>query len=619
MVVWVRVNRLDVVTLISVAVPTCDRPRELDRCLASLSMLNSEYGQLLVIDQSDGDASCEVAQSWAQRIPHLTYLRLNEKNASAARNLAIERATSEIIAFLDDDCTANPEWLDRVRDAFERNPQADLIFGTVEAAPHDAAVTLVPSYTPRSEKQIQGRVAAVHMGGIGASMYIRRGTGRPGRLDVCLGPGSRFRNSEDWDFRYRMAASGHLVVETPQISVLHHGGRSYAGGSASALVRDYLYGLGAAQMKLLRSGDLVMLGAIAAKVVESVAAIRPLEVVWRRPTRVGGLLMYMRGLRDSFQMPIDKQEMLYRFPTPIDYATVITVAIPTCNRPHELDHCLASLSAVESTGWKLLVIDQSDNDHSRRVVEAWRGSMPQLEYVRLQDKNASAARNHAIDAAATGILAFLDDDCTVRPNWLETVRDAFEHEPTATLIFGAVVAADHDPAVAFIPAYQPRRVRRLRGSFGKLHVRGMGASMSLRVGSGRRPRFDLRLGPGARFRSSQDVDYTFRALAAGQIVVETPRIVVIHHGARLFADGPASVKWRDYLYGAGACHAKLLRCGQWIMVATIAGKLARSISAIRPQNALRHRPTRFGLVLMYSRGLLAGLGAPIDRRNRVFL
>jgi glycosyltransferase involved in cell wall biosynthesis len=298
---------------------------------------------------------------------------------------------------------------------------------------------------------------------------------------------------------------------------------------------------------------------------------------------------------------------------------LITVAIPTCNRPHELDHCLSSLSTVNSTDWKLLVIDQSDNDHSHRVVEAWRPSIPQLVYVRLTDKNASAARNLAIERAGRGILAFLDDDCTVRPNWLETVKDAFEHEPAATLIFGAVIAADHDSAAAFVPAYRPRRERRLRGSLGELRVRGMGASMSLRLGSGSRHRFDLRLGPGARFRSSQDWDFAYRALAAGDTVIETPRIAVTHHGARSYTDGSGSGKWRDYLYGTGACHAKLLRCGRWVMIATIVGRLTKSISEIRPQNALRRHPTHVGRVLMYARGLRDGLRTPIDRKNRVFL
>lgn len=619
MVVWRRVNSLDLVTFISVAVPTCDRPRDLERCLISLARMRFPHWELLLIDQSDGDEALHAAGAWSALIPEIRYVRLDEKNASAARNVAIEHARGEVIAFLDDDCTVNPDWLDRVSEAFAQDPEACLVFGAVEATPHDPAVTMVPSYKPRHEKRIRGRLAAIRMGGIGASMYLRLGSAQLPRLDACLGPGSRFRNSEDWDFRYRVAASGRLIVETPRISVLHHGGRSYAGGAAAALVREYMYGLGAAHMKLLRSGEWIMVGAILDKLAEAIAAIRPLNVLSRQPTRVGGLLMYLRGLRDSFRLTVDRRDRLYRLPAPTGAATIMTVAIPTCDRPHELDHCLSSLSRLDSPDWKLLVIDQSDDDHSRRVVEAWRSRLPQLVYLRLQDKNASAARNLAIESAACGVLAFLDDDCTVSPDWLDRVREAFEHAPEAGLIFGAVTAADHDPTAAFVPAYEPRRERRLRGKFGELNVRGMGASMSLRMGPGTRPRFDLRLGPGGRFRSSQDVDYTFRALAAGETVVETPRIAVTHHGARSYAEGAGSLKWRDYLYGAGACHAKLLRCGQWIMVAAIARILARSITAIRPQNALRYRPTHFGLVLMYARGLRDGLRAPVDYQNRLFL
>jgi glycosyltransferase involved in cell wall biosynthesis len=416
-----------------------------------------------------------------------------------------------------------------------------------------------------------------------------------------------------------MAASKCLVVETPRISVLHHGARSHKNGAASNLVRDYLYGLGAAHMKLLRTGEGIMLGAIADKLAESIGAIRPLNAFRGRPTRVGGLFMYLRGLKDSFRMSIDRRERLYRFPAPIGSARFVTVAIPTCNRPEDLDRCLSSLWRVESTDWRLLVVDQSDGDRTCRVVEDWRRLIPHLEYLRLADKNASAARNLAIQSAGGGVLAFLDDDCTVQPEWVEQVRDAFEHEPDATLIFGAVVAAAHAPSAVYIPAYEPARVRRLRGSMGELQARGMGASMSLRLRQGARPRFDLSLGPGSRFRSSQDVDYTYRALAAGETVVETPRITVTHHGARSYAEGAARAKWRDYMYGAGACHAKLVRCGQWIMLATIAGKLARSVTAIRPHNALRHRPTHFGLILMYARGLRDGLRAPVDRENAVFL
>jgi len=147
-----------------------------------------------------------------------------------------------------------------------------------------------------------------------------------------------------------------------------------------------------------------------------------------------------------------ERERLYRLPAPIGSERFITVAIPTCNRPQDLNRCLSSLSRVESTDWRLLVVDQSDDDRSCRVVEDWKQSIPHLEYLRLADRNASAARNLAIQDVGGGVIAFLDDDCTVTPEWITQVREAFAREPDASLIFGAVVAADHPRAAFFVPA-----------------------------------------------------------------------------------------------------------------------------------------------------------------------
>jgi GT2 family glycosyltransferase len=114
------------------------------------------------------------------------------------------------------------------------------------------------------------------------------------------------------------------------------------------------------------------------------------------------------------------------------------------------------------------------------------------------------------------------------------------------------------------------------------------------------------------------VDYAYRVLAAGEMIVETPDIVVEHHGAREYAGGKARVKVRDYLYGAGAAEAKLLRCGQLIMVVAIGRRLIKSVSAIRPQNAIRHQPTRVGGLVMYLRGLRDSLRMSIDRQAKVY-
>jgi glycosyltransferase involved in cell wall biosynthesis len=297
----------------------------------------------------------------------------------------------------------------------------------------------------------------------------------------------------------------------------------------------------------------------------------------------------------------------------------VSVAVPTCNRPDDLDRCLASLAKVAYPQWQIVVIDQSDGDITRQVVEAWQGRLPQLTYMWLAQKNASAARNLAIEYSSGDVLAFIDDDCTVSPDWLARVSEAFDKAPEASLILGAVRAADHDPARAFVPINDVWRERRLRGSMGTLQVSAMGANMSIRLRPGRRLLFDLLLGPGAHFRSSQDGDYAYRVLASGGTVLETPSIVVLHHGARSYASGAATLKVRDYRYGAGAVHAKLLRCGEWIMIIAIAGRLLESIAAIRPLNALRRRPTHVGGLLMFLRGLRDSFQMPVNRQEKVYV
>jgi glycosyltransferase involved in cell wall biosynthesis len=296
----------------------------------------------------------------------------------------------------------------------------------------------------------------------------------------------------------------------------------------------------------------------------------------------------------------------------------IAVAVPTCNRPDDIARLLASLARVRYPHWELMIIDQSDGDETQLLAAAWGAVIPRIVYRRLEPKNASAARNLAIENTSGDVLAFIDDDCTVHPDWLAQVSDAFDLDPYAGVIFGAVTAADHDPSTAFVPTNDVRRMRRFRGSPGVLQVRAMGASMSIRLRPGQRLHFDLLLGPGARFRGSQDGDYAYRARLAGEIVVETPTVVVTHHGARSYAGGAATLKVRDYLYGAGAAHAKLLRCGEWIIFVAIIGRLVESIAAIRPQNALRHRPTRVGGLLMFLQGLRDGLEMPIDRREKLY-
>jgi GT2 family glycosyltransferase len=103
-----------------------------------------------------------------------------------------------------------------------------------------------------------------------------------------------------------------------------------------------------------------------------------------------------------------------------------TIVIPTSNRPDYLDVALRSVcpQAAEH-GVEVLVIDDGP-DPCTRAVAARHGA----RYVAHDAaRGLNAARNTAIDATDAGLLAFIDDDVSVRPGWLAALLRAADECP----------------------------------------------------------------------------------------------------------------------------------------------------------------------------------------------
>jgi GT2 family glycosyltransferase len=306
---------------------------------------------------------------------------------------------------------------------------------------------------------------------------------------------------------------------------------------------------------------------------------------------------------------------------PAHYGTALTtdyisVVIATSDRPADLDRCLTSLAAVRYPAWELVIVDQSRDDRVRQVVDRWRARSPALTYEHLDRRNASEARNRGTQSAQAPILAYIDDDCTVESGWLDDVAGAFARHPSCGMVYGSVRGVAVDPRKFFVPTWEFAVERVLAGPKAMIGLRGMGASMYVRreafedAGG-----FDPLLGPGARFRGCQDDDLTYRVLAHGWPVLETPSISVCHHGARAYADGSASRLSRNYHFGTGALHMKMLRCSQPGALPVALHKLWHRASDLKPLEILAGRPTKFGALLSFVLGMAASFGAPVDHRR----
>ena len=110
--------------LISVAICTRNRAKQLARAVESvLPQLGSDT-ELLIVDNASTDETAQVAAALAARNPAVRVCRETTPGIPSARNGALRNARGRHILFFDDDELAEPGWLDAYRD-FLKTPPTD--------------------------------------------------------------------------------------------------------------------------------------------------------------------------------------------------------------------------------------------------------------------------------------------------------------------------------------------------------------------------------------------------------------------------------------------------------------------------------------------------------------
>ncbi len=119
---------------VAVIVPTFNRASSLAQLLDTLCQQHADQlrYEVLVVDNGSSDATPEVAADYARRFPFVRCLREARPGASNARNCGILAADARILAFIDDDIRAAPDWIASIVGAFDRHPEIHCLGGRVE-------------------------------------------------------------------------------------------------------------------------------------------------------------------------------------------------------------------------------------------------------------------------------------------------------------------------------------------------------------------------------------------------------------------------------------------------------------------------------------------------------
>ena len=117
---------------ISVVIITFNRAGMLGDTLFSLYQQQRLPEEVVVVDNNSTDATKEVVLGFNGRL-NIRYVFEATQGVAVARNTGIKNSTGEIIAFIDDDCIADKEWLRFLELPFLKDPLVGMVAGEIRA------------------------------------------------------------------------------------------------------------------------------------------------------------------------------------------------------------------------------------------------------------------------------------------------------------------------------------------------------------------------------------------------------------------------------------------------------------------------------------------------------
>lgn len=97
----------------------------------------------------------------------------------------------------------------------------------------------------------------------------------------------------------------------------------------------------------------------------------------------------------------------------------VSIIIPAFNEEKVIGRCLDSLALLERPreSFEVIVVDNGSTDRTREIARSFSGILP-MTVLEKPKVHVSTLRNLGAAQARGGILAFLDADCLVSPDWL---------------------------------------------------------------------------------------------------------------------------------------------------------------------------------------------------------
>lgn len=108
----------------SIIIPTYERPAQISKCLESIAKLDYPKNKFEVVVVDDGSINPpeKLVNSYKDRL-NITLITQKNAGPAGARNTGAKKASGEFLAFTDDDCVPDSNWLNAFENEFNRDPE----------------------------------------------------------------------------------------------------------------------------------------------------------------------------------------------------------------------------------------------------------------------------------------------------------------------------------------------------------------------------------------------------------------------------------------------------------------------------------------------------------------
>lgn len=237
---------------ISLIICTRDRCQQLNHCLKSVGeILFDRAWEVVIVDNGSIDETGVIVREFARSVSApVRYVFEPALGLGNARNSGVGAACGTILAFTDDDCYPEADFLSQIWSAFADDPSLGYISGRIML--HDPADHPISINESTTSRIFPGR-SFIRSGCVqGANMAFRRRVLLDiSGFDPLFGTGSLFA-AEDLDAAGRASAIGWKGQYRPEVAVRHHHRRKAS--DAPRVWKSYAIGRGAYHMKLLLVG-----------------------------------------------------------------------------------------------------------------------------------------------------------------------------------------------------------------------------------------------------------------------------------------------------------------------------------------------------------------------------